>query len=108
MAGDFGEILVMLYHAALEQPTEILGPKKWRLKQDRTKPAPYSDVVHFVVPSWPQSSDQDRILCSEVKTKSTAGNSVLAPVAVDQAASLCSCGHETIGRAVGRWCMNTL
>ncbi len=75
MAGDFGEILVFLYHAAVEPDVALIGPKKWRLKQDRTKPAPYSDVVHFVLPHWPQSSTDDRILCSEVKTKSTAGNS---------------------------------
>lgn len=75
MAGDFGEILVFLYHAAAEPGVELIGPKKWRLKQDRTKPAPYSDVVHFVLPSWPQSSTDDRILCSEVKTKSTDGES---------------------------------
>lgn len=75
MAGDFGEILVFLYHAAVEPGVDLIGPKKWRLKQDRTKPAPYSDVVHFVLPHWPQSSTEDRILCSEVKTKSTAGDS---------------------------------
>lgn len=73
MAGDFGEILAYLYHAAVEPGVELIGPKKWRLKQDRTKPAPYSDVVHFVLPHWPQSSTEGRILCSEVKTKSTAG-----------------------------------
>jgi Cap4 SAVED domain len=71
MAGDFGEILVYLYHAVQEYPNDVIGPKKWRLKQDRTKPAPYSDVVHFVIPSWPQSTEDDQILCSEVKTKST-------------------------------------
>ncbi len=75
MAGDFGEILVYLYHAAHEHPTAVIGPKKWRLKQDRTKPAPYSDVVHLVVPFWPQSSENDLLLCSEVKTKSTNGDS---------------------------------
>lgn len=75
MAGDFGEILVFLYHTAVEPGVVRIGPKKWRLKQDRTKPAPYSDVVHFVLPDWPESSADDRILCSEVKTKSTAGNS---------------------------------
>lgn len=58
MAGDFGEILVFLYHAALEHPLTVIGPKKWRLKQDRTKPAPYSDVVHFVMPSWPLASNK--------------------------------------------------
>lgn len=73
MAGDFGEILVFLYHAAVEPEIELIGPKKWRLKQDRKKAAPYSDVIHFVLPHWPEPSTDDRILCSEVKTKSTAG-----------------------------------
>jgi len=75
MAGDFGEILVYLYHAAQQHPTTVIGPKKWRLKQDRSKPAPYSDVIHFVVQSWPQSTENDLLLCSEVKTKSTNGAS---------------------------------
>lgn len=35
MAGDFGEILVFLYHASVETGAELIGPKKWRLKQDR-------------------------------------------------------------------------
>ena len=56
MAGDFGEILVYLYQAAKEYPQVAVGPKKWRLKQDRTKPAPHSDVVQFVLPSWPTPS----------------------------------------------------
>lgn len=73
MAGDFGEILVFLYHAAVEPGCEPIGPKKWRLKQDRTKPAPHSDVVQFVLPHWPEASPDDRILCSEVKTKATNG-----------------------------------
>jgi hypothetical protein len=73
MAGDFGEILVYFYQGAKELPAMALGPKKWRLKQDRTKPAPHSDVVHFVLPSWPKSSANDLLLCSEVKTKSTKG-----------------------------------
>jgi hypothetical protein len=75
MAGDFGEILVYLYHAAQQYPAAIIGPKKWRLKQDRTKPAPYSDVIHLIVPSWPQATENDSLLCSEVKTKSTNGGS---------------------------------
>ena len=72
MAGDFGEILVYLYQGARQHPLTPIGATKWRLKQDRTKPAPYSDVVHFVLPSWPDSSAEDVILCAEVKTKSTA------------------------------------
>ncbi len=75
MAGDFGEILVFLYNAAAEPDVEFLGPKKWGLRQDRTKPTPHSDVVQFVLPHWPKASTDDRILCSEVKTKSTNGHS---------------------------------
>jgi hypothetical protein len=86
MAGDFGEILVYLYQAAREHPREALGATKWRLKQDRTKPAPHSDVVHFVLPSWPMPSADDLVLCSEVKTKSTDGASTPIKSAIDDSA----------------------
>lgn len=79
MSGDFGEVLTYFYQAAAELPANAIGPKKWRLKQDRTKPAPKSDVVHFVMPSRPRASAEDAILCAEVKAKATAGNS--APIA---------------------------
>jgi hypothetical protein len=75
MAGDFGEILAYLYHASTEHPRLAFGPKKWRLKQDRTKPAPLSDVLHFILPQWPTPATQDVLLCSEVKTKATNGSS---------------------------------
>lgn len=75
MAGDFGEILTSIFHAAREHPSELFDAKKWRLKQDRTMPAPKSDVVQMVLPHWPQSSAEDRLICSEVKTKSTQGSS---------------------------------
>jgi len=75
MAGDFGEILVYLYQGSRQHPRIALGATKWRLKQDRTKPGPHSDVVHLVLPSWPTPTNQDCILCSEVKTKATNGSS---------------------------------
>lgn len=75
MAGDFGEILAFIYQATEEHPSSLFGPKKWRLKQDRTKPAPYSDVVQFLLPSWPNPTGEDCIICAEVKTKSTNGAS---------------------------------
>jgi hypothetical protein len=71
MAGDFGEILIYAYQAAKSLPRDSIGPKKWRLKQARTKPAPYSDVVQFILPTWPVPSEQDEVLCAEVKMKST-------------------------------------
>jgi hypothetical protein len=92
MAGDFGEILVFIYGGVAENPSDVIGPKKWRLKQDRLKPAPYSDVVQFVVPTWPTPSDQDCIFCSEVKTKSTGGDST--PIA----SAIADCEKDRIGR----------
>jgi hypothetical protein len=92
MAGDFGEILVFLYLATTEHPRPVIGPKKWRLKQDRTKPAPFSDVVQFVVPRWPQASEADCVLCCEVKTKSTPGNST--PIA----SAISDCERDRLGR----------
>lgn len=78
MAGDFGEILVYLYQGAQQHPQVIIGATKWRLKVDRKKPAPYSDVVHFVLPSWPTASTEDVVICSEVKAKS--GKGAFAPI----------------------------
>ena len=83
MAGDFGEILVYFYQCVKSLPQTAFGPKKWRLKQDRTKPAPHSDVVHFVLPSWPSPSANDVLLCSEVKTKSTNGASTPIQSAIE-------------------------
>ncbi|MGY4712799.1 Hachiman antiphage defense system protein HamA [Mycolicibacterium sp. CBM1] len=71
MAGDFGEILTSLVQAIEDHQSELLDPRKWRLKNDRTKAAPRSDVVQFVLPEWPKASAYDRLICSEVKTKST-------------------------------------
>ena len=75
MAGDFGEVLSYIFHLSDSQEVELTGPKKWRLKQDRTKPSPKSDVVHFALPDWPNAGESDGILCSEVKVKSTNGAS---------------------------------
>lgn len=75
MSGDFGEILVYFYQAAQAHPQIAFGPKKWRFKQDRTKPAPLSDVVQFILPNWPTPSADDVILCAEVKAKATDGAS---------------------------------
>lgn len=86
MAGDFGEILVYVYQSAKELPATAFGPKKWRLKQDRTKPAPHSDVVHFILPSWPTATDRDVLFCSEVKTKSTDGDSTPIQSAINDSA----------------------
>ena len=78
MAGDFGEILAYFFLAGTQHPTQSIGPKKWRLKQDRTKAAPFSDVIQFVLPEWPTASPQDELICAEVKTKAT--NSSGSPI----------------------------
>lgn len=83
MAGDFGEILCYFYQSTKALPEDAYGAKKWRLKQDRTKPAPKSDVVHFVMPNRPLPSAHDVILCSEVKMKSTAGTSTPITSAIE-------------------------
>ncbi len=83
MSGDFGEILVYFYHAVKAHPRVAFGPKKWRLKETRTKSAPYADVIHFILPNWPQATDQDILLCSEVKTKATNGNSTPITSAIE-------------------------
>lgn len=75
MAGDFGEVLGYIYQSAMEYPGNAIGPKKWRLKQDRTKPAPKSDVIHFIMPQRPAASAADQVLCAEVKVKSTSASS---------------------------------
>jgi hypothetical protein len=73
MSGDFGEIVGYIYLAAQDQgDNPPIGPKRWRLKQDRTKAAPYSDVVQFILPQWPQPTALDRLVCAEVKAKATA------------------------------------
>jgi hypothetical protein len=86
MAGDFGEVLGYFYQSAMEYPGNAIGPKKWRLKQDRTKPAPKSDVVHFIMPQRPVASAADEVLCAEVKVKSTAATSNPIRSAIDDCA----------------------
>lgn len=83
MAGDFGEILTFLLENVLARPTTLVGPKKWRLKQDRTKPISHSDVVLFDLPAWPAASTADRLICSEVKTKATDSHSSPITAAIE-------------------------
>jgi hypothetical protein len=71
-SGDFGEILSAVFQAA-HRDDEVLDPKKWRLKADRTKAAPYLDILQMVLPHWPESSADDELLAAEVKAKATGG-----------------------------------
>ena len=72
MSGDFGEIVAYLYLGVQTQGGVPIGPKRWRLKQDRTKSAPFTDVVQFILPQWPVASNADCVVCAEVKAKATA------------------------------------
>lgn len=92
MSGDHGEIISLLFLGACLQPADVLAPKKWRLKNDRTKPISYSDVVQFVVPDWPNASDQDLVVCAEVKSKATPGTST--PIA----SAIADSGKDRAGR----------
>lgn len=74
MSGDFGEILTAFYLAIRSRPALVIDPARWRYKADRRKAAPGSDVVQLMLPRWPASSADDRILCAEVKTKATKGS----------------------------------
>lgn len=94
MAGDFGEILVYLYQGTEEHRSTPISTPKWRLKEDRRKPAPYSDVVHLVVPCWPRPSADDAVLCAEVKTKSIQGGS--RPIDAAIADSLKDCTSRLV------------
>lgn len=82
MAGDFGEFIVFLFQSASVYPEKAIGPKKWRMKEARTKAAPYSDVIHFVLPHWPTPTEEDQLLCAEVKTKATDAPSTPIPDAI--------------------------
>lgn len=73
MSGDFGEILTAFYLAAQARPAVVIDPARWRYKADRRKAAPGSDVVQMVLPQWPASSAEDRIVCAEAKAKATRG-----------------------------------
>ena len=98
MSGDFGEILVFLFESTRHLPTIAIGPKKWRLKQDRMKAAPGSDLIHFVLPKWPNASDQDAVVCTEVKAKATAGGNSPVPDAIRG----CQEGpHQQVGQDAG-------
>lgn len=73
MSGDFGEIVTAFFLATRALPALSVDPVRWRYKADRKKAAPGSDVVQMVLPKWPVSSADDRIVCAEVKAKATKG-----------------------------------
>lgn len=83
MAGDYGEIMTALYLASMAHPADVLDPKMWRLKSNRTKASEGSDIVQFQLPQWPDASSDDKVVCAEVKTKSTNGQSTPVKSAIE-------------------------
>lgn len=95
MSGEFGEILTYFYQGSTALPMAAVGLRRWHLKQDRNKAAPYSDVVHLVLPDWPNPSANDAVLCSEVKAKSTKGKFEPIQKAIE------GCDTDRISRLAG-------
>ena len=83
MSGDFGEIITAIVHAVRDTPQQHVDPKKWRLKEARNRPAPFTDVVQMVVPMWPSPTGDDRLIASEVKAKATNGSSAPVETAIE-------------------------
>jgi hypothetical protein len=78
MSGDFGEILTLFFLGS-ERDEKVTLIKKWLYKQDRTKPAPHSDVVVLYREFDNKSSAKDFVINAETKQKSTKGT--FAPIA---------------------------
>lgn len=83
MSGDFGEIITAIFHAVRDLPQQHVDPKKWRLKEARNRPAPFTDVVQMVVPTWPIPTGDDRLIATEVKAKATNGSSTPIESAIE-------------------------
>lgn len=81
-SGDFAEFLAALFLGAREVGVEVLDAKKLRLKYDRDKASPRTDVVQFHLPDWPNPSDADRVVSAEAKGKATRSDRNQAEAAV--------------------------
>lgn len=73
MSGDFGEILsyFMVIDKYNKEGFVVKGPRKWRWKMARNKPAPYSDAVLFHFHKEGKSSKKDKMISIEAKMKAT-------------------------------------
>ncbi len=70
MSGDFGEILT-LFFLAHERTEAVKVMRKWVHKMDRTKSAPYSDVVILHCPDPGKPLADDFVVSAETKQKAT-------------------------------------
>lgn len=86
-SGDFAEFVAALFLGAREADVDVLDTKKLRLKYDRDKASPRTDIVQLHLPAWPHASDADRVVCAEAKGKATRSNSSQAEAAIAGAVS---------------------
>ena len=61
MAGDFGEMLAFIFQLADKGELDLCGPKKWRLKIDRRKASPMSDVCLLYTSPSPRDLSTSRM-----------------------------------------------
>lgn len=78
MSGDFGELLCYeMAKGYLDNgKSNLSGPKKWRWKQDRNKPAPHSDILLFrEKKKWSKRNLKgDEVIAIESKMKAVKNN----------------------------------
>lgn len=74
MSGDFGEFLsyYLTKDLCADKKSRIAGPKKWRWKQDRNKPAPHTDILLFKIRDRKSKTNNpnDEVIAVESKMKS--------------------------------------
>ncbi|MGB3466995.1 MAG: Hachiman antiphage defense system protein HamA [Cyclobacteriaceae bacterium] len=79
MSGDFGELLCFLLSKEFlkNEKSHIGGPRKWRWKQDRNKPAPHTDILLFRVKDKISKGNHqdDEVIAIESKMKATKSKS---------------------------------
>jgi hypothetical protein len=87
MSGDFGEMLS--YFLVIDKYNNdglvIEGPRKWRWKPARNKPAPCSDAVLFHIHNKDKSSKKDKMISIESKMKATPSSRHRIQDAIDGA-----------------------
>ncbi|MFN3852196.1 MAG: Hachiman antiphage defense system protein HamA [Spirosomataceae bacterium] len=74
-SGDFGEILSYFLFKEKYKKRNVVGPKKWRWKQDKNVAAPYTDVILFSIKKVGKPSKDDLLISVESKMKATASSS---------------------------------
>lgn len=73
-SGDFGEILSYFFFKERHKSKKVDGPKKWRWKQDKNVPAPYTDVILFSIKKDGKASKDDLLISVESKMKAVVND----------------------------------